>query len=141
MAAQPTRAFLHEVVTSATSPYGTLYVVGYVFDADHDRHLVFATGANFEDPSILTLMKGQEIRLTSGSPCLEVLPSVSRVRTFSIKWLSNSPSSRSSPRPVQLADPGIVGRSDGAPGRWSPPLPVTTAGRETLRSSRGGTSG
>ena len=74
MAEQPTRAFLHEVVTSATSPYGTLYVVGYVFDADHDRHLVFATGANFEDPSILTLMKGQEIRLTSGSPCLEVLP-------------------------------------------------------------------
>lgn len=74
MAMQPTRAVLHEVVTSATSPYGTMYVVGYVFDADHDRHLVFATSANFEDPRILLLMKGQEIRLTSGSPCLEVLP-------------------------------------------------------------------
>ena len=74
MAAQPTRAFLHEVVTSATSPDGTLYVVGYVFDADHDRHLVFATGANFEDPRVLQLMKGQEINLTCGSPCLEVLP-------------------------------------------------------------------
>ena len=74
MAVQPTRAFLHEVVTSATSPYGTMYVVGYVFDADHDRHLVFATGANFEDPRLLPLMKGQEINLTCGSPCLEVLP-------------------------------------------------------------------
>ena len=74
MAMQPTRAFLHEVVTSATSPDGTFYVVGYVFDADHDRHLVFATGAKFEDPRILRLMKGQEIRLTCGSPCLEVLP-------------------------------------------------------------------
>lgn len=74
MAVQPTRAFLHEVVTSATSPDGMLYVVGYVFDADHDRHLVFATGANFEDPRVLLLMKGQEINLTCGSPCLEVLP-------------------------------------------------------------------
>ena len=74
MAVQPTRAFLHEVVTSATGPDGTLYVVGYVFDADHDRHLVFATSANFEDPRLLPLMKGQEISLTSGSPCLEVLP-------------------------------------------------------------------
>jgi hypothetical protein len=62
------------VVTSAISPDGTLYVVGYVFDSDHDRHLVFATGANFEDPRILPLMKGQEIQLTCGSPCLEVLP-------------------------------------------------------------------
>ena len=67
MAVQPTRAFLHEVVTSATGPDGTLYVVGYVFDADHDRHLVFATGANFEDPRVLPLMKGQEINLTFGS--------------------------------------------------------------------------
>ncbi|MBD1193919.1 hypothetical protein [Vulcanococcus sp. Clear-D1] len=74
MAVQPTRAFLHEVVTSATGPDGTLYVVGYVFDADHDRHLVFATSANFEDPRVLPLMKGQEINLTCGSPCLEVLP-------------------------------------------------------------------
>ncbi len=74
MAVQPTRAFLHEVVTSATSPDGMLYVVGYVFDAEHDRHLVFATGANFEDPRVLPLMKGQEINLTCGSPCLEVLP-------------------------------------------------------------------
>ena len=74
MAVQPTRAFLHEVVTSATGPDETLYVVGYVFDADHDRHLVFATGANFEDPRVLPLMKGQEINLTCGSPCLEVLP-------------------------------------------------------------------
>ena len=74
MAVQPSRAFLHEVVTSATGPDGTLYVVGYVFDADHDRHLVFATSANFEDPRVLPLMKGQEIRLSSGSPCLEVLP-------------------------------------------------------------------
>ena len=74
MAVQPTRAFLHEVVTSATSPDGTLYVVGYVFDADHDRHLVFSTGANFEDPRILLLMKDQEIKLTCGSSCLEVLP-------------------------------------------------------------------
>ena len=74
MALQPSRAFLHEVVTSATSPDGTLYVVGYVFDADHDRHLVFATSANFEDPRVLPLMKGQEIQLTCWSPCLEVLP-------------------------------------------------------------------
>ena len=74
MAEQPTRAVLHEVVTSATGPDGTLYVVGYVFDADHDRHLVFATSANFEDPRILPLMKGQEIQLTCGGPCLEVLP-------------------------------------------------------------------
>ena len=74
MAVQPTRAFLHEVVTSSTGPDGTLYVVGYVFDADHDRHLVFATSANFEDPRVLPLMKGQEINLISGSPCLEVLP-------------------------------------------------------------------
>jgi hypothetical protein len=74
MAVQPTRAFLHEVVTSATGPDGTWYVVGYVFDADHDRHLVFATSANFDDPRMLSLMKGQEINLTSGSPCLEVLP-------------------------------------------------------------------
>jgi len=74
MAVQPTRAFLHEVVTSATGPDGTWYVVGYVFDADHDRHLVFATSANFDDPRMLSLMKGQEINLTSGSPCLEVSP-------------------------------------------------------------------
>ena len=74
MAVQPTRAFLHEVVTSATGPDGTWYVVGYVFDADHDRHLVFATSAHFEDPRVLPLMKGQEIQLTCGSPCLEVLP-------------------------------------------------------------------
>jgi hypothetical protein len=53
---------------------GTLYVVQYVFDADHDRHLVFATSANSEDPRVLPLMKGQEINLTCGSPCLEVLP-------------------------------------------------------------------
>jgi hypothetical protein len=74
MAVQPSRAFLHEVVTSATGPDGTWYVVGYVFDANHDRHLVFTTSANFEDPRILSLMKGQEIQLTCGSPCLEVLP-------------------------------------------------------------------
>ena len=74
MAVQPTRAVLHEVVTSATSPDGTFYIVGYVFDADHDRHLVFATSANFEDPRLLTLMKGQEINLTGVHPCLEVLP-------------------------------------------------------------------
>ena len=74
MAVQPTQAFLHEVVTSATGPDGTLYVVGYVFDADHARHLVFATSANFEDPRILSLMMGQEIQLRCGSPCLEVLP-------------------------------------------------------------------
>jgi len=74
MAVQPTRAFLHEVVTSATGPDGSVYVVGYVFDADHDRHLVFATSANFEDPRVLSLMKGQEIQLKCGSPCLEVLP-------------------------------------------------------------------
>ena len=74
MAAQPTRAFLHEVVTSSTSPDGTMYVVGYVFDAVHDRHLVFATSSNFEDPRVLQLMKNQEINLTCGSPCLEVLP-------------------------------------------------------------------
>ena len=74
MAVQPTRAFLHEVVTSATGPDGTWYVVGYVFDADHDRHLVFATSANFADPRMLSLMKGLEINLTSESPCLEVLP-------------------------------------------------------------------
>lgn len=74
MAVQPTRAVFHEVVTSATGPDGTLYVVGYVFDADHDRHLVFATSVNFEDPRVLPLMKGLEIRLSGGSPCLEVLP-------------------------------------------------------------------
>ncbi|MCP9867083.1 hypothetical protein KBZ33_12390 [Cyanobium sp. Cruz-8D1] len=61
-------------MTSSTSPDGTLYVVGYVFDADHDRHLVFATSSSFEDPRVLPLMKGQEINLTCGSPCLEVLP-------------------------------------------------------------------
>jgi hypothetical protein len=64
MAVQPKRAVLHEVVTSATSPDGTFYIVGYVFDADHDRHLVFATSANFEDPRVLPLMKDQEINLT-----------------------------------------------------------------------------
>lgn len=74
MAMQPTRAVLHEVVTSATSPDGTFYAVGYVFDADGDKHLVFATSANFEDPRLLLLMEGQEISLISGSSCLEVLP-------------------------------------------------------------------
>ena len=74
MAMQPARAVLHEVVTSATGPDGTFYTVGYVFDADHDRHLVFATSANFEDPRLLPLMKGQEINLTGAQPCLEVLP-------------------------------------------------------------------
>jgi hypothetical protein len=62
------------VVTNATGPAGTSYTVCYVFDAEGDRHLVFETSANFEDLSILPLMIGQEINLTSGSPCLEVLP-------------------------------------------------------------------
>lgn len=74
MAEQPTRAVLHQVVTNATGPAGTSYTVCYVFDAEGDRHLVFATSANFEDFSILPLMIGQEINLTPGSQCLEVLP-------------------------------------------------------------------
>jgi len=74
MATRPTRAVLQQVMATAISPDGTAYIAAYVVDAEHDRHLVFATGTNFEDPRILPLMKGQEIRLTSGSPCLEVLP-------------------------------------------------------------------
>ena len=74
MAIQPTQAVLHKVVTTATGPDGTSYSVAYVFDADHDRHLVFATSSHFGDLRLLPLMKEHEINLTSGSPCLEVLP-------------------------------------------------------------------
>lgn len=114
---EPTRAVLHEVVTSATSPDGTFYVVVYVFDEDHDRHLAFATGANFDDPRLLPLMKGQEINLTCGSPCLEVLPLSQQSEDVQVQVAE------------QLSQFSIL---LGAPLGAAP---------ETLQSSRGGTSG
>lgn len=74
MSAQPTRALLHQVVTTATSADGTSYSVAYVEDPDGERHLVFACSARFGELALLPLMRHSEIRLTGGSPSPEVLP-------------------------------------------------------------------
>lgn len=74
MATQPTQAVLHRVLTTATAPDGSSFSVGYVFDADHDRHLVFADSSVFGELELLPLMLHQEIRLTFSGSCLEVLP-------------------------------------------------------------------
>jgi len=65
---------LHQVLTTATSSDGACFSVAYVFDEDHDRHLVFAISPRFDDLRLLPLMQGLEVNLTGASPCLEVLP-------------------------------------------------------------------
>lgn len=74
MATKPSRAFLHQVVTSESSPNGISCTVAYLFDEDHDIHLAFATAARFETLSLLPLMQGLEINLMAADLCLEVLP-------------------------------------------------------------------
>ncbi len=71
---QPTRALLHKLVTTAAGPSGTSYTVAYFEDADGDKFLAFATSERFGDLDLLPLMKGQELALAPGSPCLEVQP-------------------------------------------------------------------
>jgi hypothetical protein len=71
---RPSRALLHEVVTTAAGPDGTSYSVAYVLDPDGGRHLVFASTAHFGDLALLPLMQHCEINLSDGSRCLEVLP-------------------------------------------------------------------
>lgn len=71
---QPTRALLHKVVASAQAPDGSRYSVAYVEDPDGDRHLVFATSTVFGELELLPLLTGQEIGLTPGTGCAEVLP-------------------------------------------------------------------
>lgn len=70
----PSRALLHEVVTTATAPDGTSYSVAYVLDRDGGRHLVFATSAHFGDLALLPLLLHGEVELRCGNRCLEVLP-------------------------------------------------------------------
>ena len=73
---QPTRALLHQVVTSAEAPDGSCYTVAYVEDPDGDKHLVFATSSCFGELELLELLTGVEISLATatGPGCPEVLP-------------------------------------------------------------------
>ena len=49
MATQPKRAVLHQVLTTAARSDGGSLTVAYVFDEDHDRHLVFAISPRFDE--------------------------------------------------------------------------------------------